>query len=213
VADRRGEVTRGTGPGRTPYNCVMHRFLPVLLAATVLLAACGSTPTPSAKPSVKPSRTTTAKPDPMIAWAGRFCGLDSAMSTTLPEAPLQSVGPATAADRQDLLAYLKQAKAQLTEARHAFAALSPAPTAAANAMLTIYLHAIDDALGNVDDDISATAKAPTATLDTYFTLDQLPLTLFQTTALHTVSTAVKAHPDLKLSFTGIPGCSVYTIGH
>jgi hypothetical protein len=38
------------------------------------------------------------------------------------------------------------------------------------------------------------------------------LTLFQVQALHIVSTAVKAHPDLKPAFTGMPGCSVYTTG-
>lgn len=190
----------------------MQRFLPVLLIATALLAACGNTPTPSAAPAARPSQTTAARPDPMIGWARQFCSLDSELSTSQPEPPLQPVGPATAADRTELIDYLNQSKTLMTQARHAFAALSPAPKAAADAMLTSYLHGIDEALDNIEGDISSTTKAPLADLDTYFTLDTLPLTLFQTTTLHTVSTAVKAHPDLKLSFTGMPGCSVYTTG-
>jgi hypothetical protein len=188
----------------------VRRFLPVLLAATALLAACGTTPTPPARPSPPP--TTTAPPDPMIGWSRQFCGLDSELSTSQPQPPLQRVGRATAADRQELVDYLKQGKALLTQARQAFAALSPAPKPDADAMLSSYRHAIDDALGTINGDISSTNKAPLAQLDTYFTLDTLPLTLFQATALHTVSTAVKAHPDLKESFTGTPGCSIYTIG-
>lgn len=194
----------------------MHRFLPVLLVVTVVLAACGNPPTRSATPSptrpAAPSPTTAAKPDPMVGWARQFCGLDSQLSTTQPEAPIQPIGPATAADRRDLIDYLNQAKALMSQARRAFAALSPAPTAAADAMLTSYRHSIDEALANIEDDIPGTTKASLATLDTYFTIDQLPLTLFQTDVLHTVSTAVKAHPDLKLALTGVPGCSVYTTG-
>lgn len=188
----------------------MRHFLPALLLATIALTACGTASTP---PTASPrTTTTTARPNPSVGWARQFCGLDSQLTTNAPPAPLQSVGTPTDADRQNLLEYLQQAKSLLTAAKQAFAALSPAPTADTNAMLTGYRQNIDEALTNVDGDIASTSQASGDNLAMDFTLDPAAMTLLQSGELSVVSSAVKAHPEIRLLFTGMPGCSVYTTG-
>lgn len=186
----------------------MTRSLPILLLAAILLSACGTTPTPSAQPSAKPTTTTTAKPDPMAGWAYRFCAMDSQLSSSLPHQPLASVG-SSAPDQQALVAYVEQAQSVLTQAKTEFTALSPAPVPDANAMLTSYRQTIDSTLASLTKDLSVTAKASPGDMSMYADVDEAELTVFQVSELDVVSKAVKAHPDLKSALAGMPGCRVY----